>query len=150
MKRSPLKRKTPMNRGAKSLKAAGFASDRKQEHKLALKSGTKRLRSRKVPPTLEEREWMSFVASFGCVVCWLQKKVKSPCAVHHIVEGGQRKGHMWTIGLCDPGHHQGAPTGSEKISRHPWKKRFEAEYGTEYELHSYLVEQRKLLDGKGK
>lgn len=82
---------------------------------------------------------MDFVANFGCVVCWLQHHIKTPCAVHHIVEGARRLGHLFTIGLCDPGHHQGAQRDSGKISRHPWKARFEAAYGDEYELHAYLL-----------
>jgi len=127
----------------KPMKRSAMKRTKALAQKAALKSGTKKLRARKVPPTAEERAWMGFVAQFGCVVCWLQKKVKTPCAVHHIVEGGRRVGHLMTIGLCDPGHHQGAEEGSGKISRHPWKKRFEAAYGTEYELHAYLVEQYK-------
>lgn len=135
-----------MNRGTSTLKRSGFS--RKEEHKSALKAGTRKLRARKIPPTAEERAWMGFIADFGCVVCWLQKNVKTPCAVHHIVEGGRRKGHMWTIGLCDPGHHQNTPT-IEKISRHPNKKQFETAYGTEYELHAYLVEQYNNKTGVG-
>lgn len=96
-------------------------------------------------PTNEESAWMGWITDFGCVVCALQHKVKTPCAVHHIVEGGRRLGHLFTIGLCDPGHHQNTPDKALKISRHPTKQRFEAEYGTEYELLAYLQNKQKAL-----
>lgn len=42
-------------------------------------------------------------------------------------------GHLYTICLCDPGHHQnGKAIG--RISRHPWKASFEAQYGHELDL----------------
>jgi hypothetical protein len=146
MKRSALTRKTAMNRGISQLKRSPFV-------KPSMRAGgsVKTLKVwgyKKVPPTVEESEWMDFVAGYGCVVCWLFHNVKTPCAVHHIIEGGRRRGHFWTIGLCDPGHHQNAPTEIDKISRHPWKKRFEAKYGTEYELHTHLVEQYKFQMGR--
>ena len=94
-------------------------------------------------PTKAEAEWMHHVSELGCIVC-LNQGHKTPCAVHHILRGGIRMGHMYTIGLCDPGHHQnaGLQPGSGKISRHPNKARFEAEYGTELEL---LEQTRELL-----
>jgi hypothetical protein len=53
---------------------------------------------------------------------------------------------MATIGLCDPGHHQGAPKSSGEVSRHPNKAAFEARYGTEeflLELTQRVVESVK-------
>lgn len=118
MKRTPMKR-------------TGFA-------KAAFKAPGKRkpMKSGKIPPTAAEIRWMAAVADLGCVVCLKFHQVRTPCAVHHIVEGQRRLGHMFTIGLCDPGHHQNTPT-PLKISRHPNKARFEKEYGTEYELLEY-------------
>lgn len=86
-------------------------------------------------PTKVERAWMDAVTGYGCIVCRGQGRGYVPCAVHHLLdEGGRRMGHLFTIGLCDPGHHKGAPKSSGEISRHPYKARFEAEYGTEEEL----------------
>lgn len=39
-------------------------------------------------------------------------------------------GHMHTICLCDPGHHQNGQARG-MVSRHPHKARFEARYGPE-------------------
>ena len=83
-------------------------------------------------PNRIEREWMDAVAQAGCVACAIDGNWRQ-AAVHHIVSGGRRMGHLFTIGLCDPGHHQnGQQMGL--ISVHPWKARFVAKYGTELEL----------------
>lgn len=103
-----------------------------------------RLRQKRstVAPTKAEREWMASITALGCIVCYLQGRGHVPAAVHHIKQGNRRLGHLFTIGLCDPGHHQNAPAGSGQISRHPDKARFEAEYGTEMQL---LEETKRAL-----
>lgn len=84
-------------------------------------------------PTAEESRWMDAVARLGCIACRLDGRRGVPCAIHHLLSGGQRRGHLFTIGLCDPGHHQnGAQFGV--VSRHPWRVRFEKAYGSEDEL----------------
>ena len=80
-----------------------------------------------------ERAWMSAITELGCIACRIDGHPGTPGAVHHLLSGGRRMGHLFTICLCDPGHHQqGQMFG--KVSRHPWKARFEAMYGTEAEL----------------
>lgn len=87
----------------------------------------------KRPATVDEAERMDRVAAWGCVACRLDRVAPRPTAIHHLLRGGVRMGHRYTIGLCDPGHHQdGAPLGI--TSRHPWKARFEARYGSEIQL----------------
>lgn len=84
-------------------------------------------------PTVEESAWMDRIVAYGCIACHLEGWLPRPTAVHHIVDGGRRLGHLFALGLCDPGHHQnGAQFGI--VSRHPYKARFEAKYGTELEL----------------
>jgi hypothetical protein len=87
----------------------------------------------KRPPTKEEARWMDAITAIGCIVCLLAGHPGTPGAVHHLLRAGRRIGHMHTICLCDPGHHQGGDQ-VQKISRHPNKARFEAAYGTEAEL----------------
>lgn len=84
---------------------------------------------------------MDAITGLGCIVCRLFHHADTPGVPHHILSGGRRKGHLWTICLCDPGHHQGSPT-KDKISRHPDKARFETAYGTELEL---LEKTRELV-----
>jgi len=96
-------------------------------------------------PTVAEAAWMNAITALGCIACLTEGHPETPGAVHHILRGGQRLGHMFTICLCDPGHHQNGQQFG-KVSRHPFKARFEAAYGTEMELlelTQQLVEQAK-------
>lgn len=80
---------------------------------------------------------MDFIVSYGCIACRLDGMGHRPPAVHHILRGGVRMGHLHTLPLCDPGHHQcGQQFGM--LSRHPEKARFEQHYGTESELLEIL------------
>lgn len=94
-------------------------------------------------PTAEETRWMQDIAALGCVVCYLQGHPGTPGVVHHILRGSVRMGHMFTICLCDPGHHQNGD-GVLKISRHPWRTRFVRTYGSEMLL---LGKTRGLVNG---
>lgn len=142
MKRSPMKpgskglKRTPMPRGDSVLKSKA-PMQRASKPMKAVGARARRTGQGKVVPSAAERAWMGQVAAFGCVVCWRQHGARTPCAVHHILAGGRRMGHLFTIGLCDPGHHQGGDR-VLKISRHPDKARFEQAYGTELELLDYL------------
>jgi len=105
---------------------------------IAIEKGEK-ARPGKRTPTQEEREWMDAIVASGCIACRLDSLPAKglPCAVHHILSGGRRMGHLFTLPLCDPGHHQnGGQFGI--TSRHPWKAQFEAKYGTELELLARL------------
>ena len=90
--------------------------------------------------TKAERKHMGRVAQLGCIVC-RNYGHESPAAVHHLVEGHKRLGHMSTIPLC-PRHHQ--ITGSFWETIHGNKPRFEKAYGTEREL---LKQVEDLLSG---
>lgn len=84
-------------------------------------------------PTKEERAWMDAITRLGCICCLLDGVEPRPTTVHHILRGGVRMGHLYSLPACDPGHHQGGqPLGL--ISRHPYKARFEERYGTEAQL----------------
>lgn len=88
-------------------------------------------------PTADERAWMDAIVAYGCIACRMEGYGFRPAAVHHILRGTVRMGHKFTLPLCDPGHHQnGQQFGM--VSRHPWKERFEARYGTEMGLLSTL------------
>lgn len=81
-------------------------------------------------PTVEERAWLDAIVSYGCVACRMDGRGFVPAAVHHILRGGRRMGHLFSLPLCDPGHHQGGQS-LGLASRHPWKARFEQTYGSE-------------------
>lgn len=95
-------------------------------------------------PTKAESEWMDAITALGCIVCRLQGRGYVPGAVHHMIKGGRRVGHLFTILLCDPGHHKNANPSSGEVSRHPNRKEFERRYGTE----EWLLEKTKeMLNG---
>lgn len=95
--------------------------------------------------TVIESEWIARAVEFGCMACWLDRMPSRPTAYHHIVVGGRRLGHLFGFGLCQPGHHMdGAELGL--ISRHPYKARFEAKYGTEFELLAKLKTKLGVFD----
>lgn len=84
-------------------------------------------------PTVEEAAWMASIVSLGCIACLLDGVPPRATAVHHILRGGRRIGHLFTLPLCQPGHHMdGGYIGL--VSRHPFKARFEALYGKELDL----------------
>lgn len=88
-------------------------------------------------PTVEERRWMDAIVAYGCIACRIDGLGYRAPAVHHILRGGRRIGHLHTLPLCDPGHHQGGQS-LGMVSRHPWRPRFEEIYGTEDELLARL------------
>lgn len=88
-------------------------------------------------PTVVEQKWMDAIVRYGCIACVMDGQQPRPTAVHHILRGGRRIGHLFSLPLCDPGHHQnGAALGL--VSRHPFKARFELKYGAELDLLARL------------
>jgi len=83
-------------------------------------------------PTKAESRRMERVKTIGCIVCG-----SAPSQCHHLLSGGRRRGHMFTIGLCPKHHTDGA------VSYDGSKKRFQALYGYDDEL---LAKQDDLLD----
>lgn len=58
-------------------------------------------------PTKEEAQRIKLIMSMSCAVCALHGDVsKRALECHHIVRGGRRLGHWYTLQLCK-GHHQG-------------------------------------------
>lgn len=95
--------------------------------------------------TQAEKKWMGAICRLGCIACIVSVGIfRTPAVPHHMLdEGGRRIGHLFTIPLCDPGHHQNPQPGSGKIARHPTKTQFEAAYGTE----AALLERTRELVG---
>lgn len=87
----------------------------------------------KCTPTAEEARWMSAIVEYGCIACALDGRWHRPAEVHHILRGGRRMGHLYTLPLC-PGHHRDGTGDPGLIARHPWKARFERIYGAEMDL----------------
>lgn len=68
------------------------------------------MQSRSIPaPTKAERARFERIVDAGCCACrqihadWLR-----PVEVHHLLDGGVRRGHHATVALC-AWHHRGVP-----------------------------------------
>ena len=96
--------------------------------------------------TKVDKKHLDQVAEIGCIVCKNVYFCYSPAEIHHIVEGSRRKGDQFVIPLCVP-HHRGGSDGAngQFVSRHPYKSRFEAAYGSESDL---LEQVRRILDDR--
>lgn len=93
--------------------------------------------------TNKEKAWINAILELGCIVCLLFRGVRTPAEAHHLLSGGRRLGHLFTIPLCFL-HHRSGRNDEEVVSRDHNAKRFEARYGKE----SWLLEQTKLLIGE--
>ena len=92
-------------------------------------------------PTADEKEWMDKVAQLGCVACRSLGIWQPEVSIHHIDGRTKPRAHFKTLPLCYA-HHQGGENKGSFVSLHPWKRRFEETFGTQYEL---LDECRRLL-----
>lgn len=90
------------------------------------------MHSKAKPPTdAEHRRFDIITREIGCIVCKLQGKPYTPAEVHHLVSGGKRMGHSYTIPLC-PYHHRGV--GEGEGSTMVTKSAFVCDWGTEMDL----------------
>jgi hypothetical protein len=96
-------------------------------------------------PNAQEADWLTAIVAHGCVACHIDGSPRTDPDVHHIVRGGQRLGHLFSLPLC-PGHHRDGTGAAGLVARHPWKARFEAKYGTEFELLAKLKQELGVFD----
>ncbi len=116
------------------------------------------MHSRAKSPTKAEKKRMAAIAEIGCVACRMTSpdlaRLGPTPEVHHLLDGGTRRGHAFTIALCG-WHHAGRPAdrmGKEDTealcgpSLAHGSKPFHAHYGTDDELLEY---QNTLLEAAG-
>ncbi|MFT8276120.1 Ref family recombination enhancement nuclease [Kerstersia gyiorum] len=116
----PMQRKTQLR--AKSL-------TKKQNRKSGLASrGMKG-----AAPTAEQKRFHDRLACLGCIACRLDGMHQPVVSIHHIDGRTKPNAHWEVLPLC-AGHHQDGTGAPGLIAVHPWKTRFEARYGTQYEL----------------
>ena len=102
---------------------------------------------------------MGIVKALGCICCMINQQIglmkpyTGPCDAHHLLSGGRRRGHKFTLGLCDwhheakpPSYAMGAKLATEKYgpSLAKGSKPFHEVYGTDDELLEF---QNALLAG---
>lgn len=68
------------------------------------------MHGRSIPaPTKAERIRMAAIVERGCVACLTEHDESlNPVEVHHLLDGGVRRGHRFTVALCRY-HHRGIP-----------------------------------------
>jgi hypothetical protein len=83
------------------------------------------------PTKAEKMYWDRLIDNVGCIACRLDGTANRYAVIHH-TDGRTKPGcHMKVVPLCAPHHQTG---GEDAPSIHPWKKRFEAKYGTQESL----------------
>lgn len=70
---------------------------------------------RSTPITAADRKRFEQLQEIGCIVSRLQGNPTWPCEIHHLLSGGRRRGHQFTIGLT-PWYHRGVP--NEGMTKH--------------------------------
>lgn len=84
-------------------------------------------------PSAAERRFHDRLASLGCIACRIDGNHNPMVSIHHI-DGRTKPGaHMRVLPLC-AGHHQDGYGIPGLIAVHPYKRRFEDRYGSQYEL----------------
>ena len=84
-------------------------------------------------PTKAEKAFHDELASLGCIACFIDGRYMEEVSIHHI-DGRTRPGsHMKVLPLC-AGHHQNGTGVPGLIAVHPWKARFEKQYGKQMEI----------------
>ena len=81
------------------------------------------------PMNKAERRRAGIVKAYvGCLPCEQDDRDPIPSHLHHALDCGTRRGHMFSYGVCDS-HHVG-----HECSVHKTKLFFNAKYGTDDEL----------------
>ena len=83
--------------------------------------------------TAEEKRLHDKIARVGCIACRHDGWTNFEVSIHHI-DGRTKPGaHLKVLPLC-AGHHQDGTGIPGLVAVHPWKARFEAQYGKQDEL----------------
>lgn len=87
----------------------------------------------------EQKRWHDLLARHvGCIACRVSMGiVNTYCSIHHVDGRTKPHAHWYVLPLC-AGHHQNGYGGAgfTGVAVHPYKARFEAEYGTQSDLLS--------------
>jgi len=109
-------------------------------------------------PNQADKKRFELLHEIGCVACSMWGFF-SPCQIHHLLSGGIRRGHLYTIPLC-PYHHVGQVDHGRNI-RHMAtllgpslaleSKRFHLVFGSDDELlakaNEAIGKLRRIKDG---
>lgn len=86
----------------------------------------------KAPTVAQKRRMEILKTEIGCIACKLDGMDYVPPDIHHIIDGGKRCGHEFSIPLCPPHHGRIPVVGVLSIDKN--KRQFIKRYGTELQL----------------
>ena len=82
----------------------------------------------------DEKRFHNEIASLGCIACFMDGRYMEEVSIHHI-DGRTKPGaHMKVLPLCPSHHIEGTGNIPDAIAVHPWKARFEKQYGKQMEI----------------
>jgi hypothetical protein len=145
MKRSALARKTPMARGLTGMLAVSSRqmsarpSKLPPVHKAPKKRSNLKAKERAVSPA-EKILWSRMAEEVGCIACLIDGHPNTYVSIHHIDGRTKPDCHNEVLPLCAPHHQQDDSDKMCRIAVHPNKARFEARYGSQYELLAQVQE----------
>jgi hypothetical protein len=99
----------------------------------------KPMKSKQRAVTSEEKKLWDKLAQLGCIACIKDKRYQPHVSIHHIDGRTKPDCHKLVLPLCS-GHHQDGTGAPGLIAVHPWKARFEREYGSQLELLAQCME----------
>lgn len=99
----------------------------------------------KSPSAAQKRFHDALCMNVGCVACRLDGVGNFNVSVHHMDGRTKPDAHWLVLPLC-AGHHQDGTGAPGLIAVHPWKARFESEYGRQRDL---LIAAIEILHNRG-
>ena len=104
-------------------------------------------------PTKTQQRRFDLLPQVGCICCKAYGIHNEWVQIHHIVEGGKRLGHDYTLSLCY-WHHEGIPPegltpqqAEDKVGPSlKSKKRFNGVFGSERQLLEYTNQFLQQID----
>jgi len=83
------------------------------------------------PTRAEKLHWSRLASKVGCIACRIDGRINHYVSIHHVNGRTNPGAHMQVLPLCAH-HHQGGTQDNPSV--HPWKARFEADYGSQISL----------------
>ncbi|ASU41310.1 hypothetical protein hmeg3_07660 [Herbaspirillum sp. meg3] len=97
------------------------------------------MRSKQRAVTAEEKMLWSKMSKIGCIACFLDGFHNSYVSIHHIDGRTKPDCHKKVLPLRAPHHQRDDTDPMKRDAVHPEKARFEAKYGSQYELQAQVM-----------
>ena len=95
-------------------------------------------------PSAKQKQFHNLLAQHvGCIACFIdtgRERRNTHVSIHHIDGRTKPYAHWYVLPLC-AGHHQDGSGAPGLIAVHPWKRRFEEQYGLQMTLLADCIQQ---------